>query len=511
MKKLKYDICVIGSGPAGFAAAMRSYDFGNHVVIVEGDNLGGVGVRKGALSSKTLWELSSNYAIARRTDRGYRASSVRVNYNDVRQTVCQAVEEKEYQLLSQIETFAKTPDSTRSITLIKGWATFKDSKNILVKKEKETIEIEADNFVIATGSKPREHPLLPIDGKRVVNSDHIFSIKKFPKRILIVGAGVIGCEFATIFANFEQTHVHLLDSQSKVIPFEDNDISDYVGKKLHQAGVNIHHEATLRGIREESNHIDIILDYEDKHTEVIAVDMILVSIGRVPNIDNLGLENTNIKIDERGRPQRDERCKVDKNIYVAGDISGKMALVNIAEMEGRFVAKAIASKITYPLSYNNISTIMFFKPEISAIGLNEKECQARGIPYKVITYQHSIISRAIAMRETDGFFKIIVTNEENPLILGMRAAGLQSAVSIVFIATIMNNNTRLNDIMKTTHPHPSISEGIQECLRILKNKSIMKPEAFPKEIQFRVWGNEIKAKVTPSKVKIQGDLVLEGN
>jgi dihydrolipoamide dehydrogenase len=156
-------------------------------------------------------------------------------------------------------------------------------------------------------------------------------------------------------------------------------------------------------------------------------------------------------------------------------------------MEGRFAVKAIESKIVFPLRYNNISTIMFFKPEISAIGLTEKECQAKKIAYKVITYQHSIISRAIAMRETDGFFKIIVTNEDNPIILGMRAGGLQSAVSIIFIAGIMNNNTRLNDIMKTTHPHPSISEGIQDCLRILKDKSILKPEAFPQQIKFRVW------------------------
>lgn len=497
MKNLKYDICIIGSGPAGFAAAMRSYDFGNHVVIVEGDELGGAGVRRGALSSKTFWELSRNYAIAKRTDRGYRASTIRVNYNEVKDSVCQAAQEKQYQLLSQIETFAKTENSTRSITLLKGWAEFKDSSRIVVKKrDNTTVEIEADNFIIATGSTPREHPLLKIDGKNIINSDHIFGLKKFPKRILIVGAGIVGCEFATIFANFGQTEVHLLDSASTVIPFEDEDISAYVDKKLTEIGVKIHHKAQLREIRKEKEHTDIILDYEDGHTKVIAVDVVLVSIGRVPNTQRLGLENTDIKINNRGILETDSHCKVDKNIYAVGDISGNMALVNIAEMEGRFASRAIASKIDYPLSYHNISTIMFFNPEISAIGLNEKECQAQNISYKAITYQHSIISRAIAMRETDGFFKIIVTNEENPLILGMRAAGLQAAVSIIFIATIMNNNTRLDDIMKTTHPHPSISEGIQECLRILRDKSIMKPEAFPNEIKFTVWEAE---KLLPQK------------
>ena len=487
IKKVKYDVCVIGSGPAGFAAAMRSYDFGNHVVIVEGNRLGGAGIMNGALSSKTLWELSTNYATAKRTDRGYRVSGIDVNYNEVKDRVCQAAKEKQYQLLSQIETFSKKPDSSRSITLIKGWAKFKNSQVIVVKKEnEESIEIEANNFIIATGSTPREHPLLEIDKRRVINSDHISLLEKFPKTILIVGAGIVGCEFATIFANFGHTQVHLLDSQHRVIPFEDDDVSDYVNQKLLDMGV-IHHKATLRDIRKEDTHSDIILDYDDGHTEVIAADVVLVSIGRVPNTKNLGLENINIEIDSRGLLKVDSECRVYKNIYAAGDISGNMALVNIAEMEGRFAARAIESKIEYPLSYHNISTIMFFKPEISAIGLNEKECQAKNISYKVITYQHSIISRAIAMRETDGFFKIIVTNEENPLILGMRAAGLQSAVSIIFIASIMNNNTRLNEIMKTVHPHPSISEGIQECLRILKGKSILKPEAFPEQIKFKVW------------------------
>jgi dihydrolipoamide dehydrogenase len=487
IKKVKYDVCVIGSGPAGFAAAMRSYDFGNHVVIVEGGNLGGAGIMNGALTSKTLWELSTNYATATRTDRGYRASKIDVTYNDVKDRVFQAAREKQYQLLSQIETFSKKPGSSRSITLIKGWAKFKSNKNIIVRrKNKKKIEIEADNFIIATGSTPREHPLLKIDGHQIINSDHVLSLKKFPKRILIVGAGIVGCEFATIFANYGKTQVHLLDSQQRVIPFEDDDVSNYVNEKLLDIGV-IHHEATLREVRKKDNYIDIVLDYKDGHTEVIAVDVVLISIGRVPNSKKLGLKNTDIKLTERGIFEVNDECLATDNIYAVGDISGNMALVNIAEMEGRFAARSINSMITFPLSYHNISTIMFFKPEISAIGLNEKECQAQNISYKVITYHHSIISRAIAMRETDGFFKIIVTNEENPLILGMRAAGLQSAVSIIFIATIMNNHTRLNDIMKTVHPHPSISEGIQECLRILKGKSILKPEAFPKQIKFKTW------------------------
>ena len=490
MEKLTFDVCVIGSGPAGFAAAMRSYDFGNHVCIIEGSQIGGAGIINGALSSKTMWELSSNYSIAKRTDRGYRASGLKVDYNKVIDTVYTAAKEKQYQLLSQIETYSKKHNSKKSITLIKGWAKFKKDNTIIVdKQDDETIEIDAKNYIIASGSHPRKHPFLKVDGKRIITSDHILDMKEFPKRILIIGAGIVGCEFATIFANFGETKVHLLDSQDKVIPFEDNDVSDYANKRLTQIGVNVHHEATLREIREEKTHIDVILDYKNGHTKVIDTDVILISIGRVPSVKKLGLKNIGIEINERGLLNTDKNCKVigTNNIYAAGDISGNAALVNIAEMEGRFAAKAIENKIKFPLRYRNISTIMFFNPEIAAIGLTEKECQEQGISYKVVFYKHQMVSRAIAMRETDGFFKLIVTNEENPQILGMRVAGLQAAASIMYIATVIDHKKNLKDILKTTHPHPSMTEGIQECLRTLVGKPILKPKAFPDYIKFKTW------------------------
>lgn len=488
MKKEKYDVCVIGCGPAGFAAAMRSYDFDNHVCIIEGNNVGGAGTSNGALSSKIMWELATSYSIANRVDRGYRASNISVDYEKVRDNVFSAVREKEYQIRSQIETFSKKEESSKSITLLEGWGKFTSNKTIIVNKhDGESVEIEADNFIIASGSHPRKHPLFEIDGERIISSDHILNLKKFPREILIVGAGVVGCEFATIFAEFGQTKVHLLDSQERVIPFEDDDVSDYAGKMLTDIGVNIYHKASLRGIQKHKNYIDVTLDYKDGHTEVISVETILVSIGRVPSVKKLGLENINACISERGLIQTNDQCKVCDNIYAAGDISGHNALVNVAEMEGRFAAKAIENKIKFPLRYGNMSTIMFFNPEISAIGLTEKECQQDSIAYKVVVYKHSLISRAIAMRETQGFFKMIVTDEENPRVLGMRAAGPQSAASIMYIATLMDHDVCLGEIMKTVHPHPSMTEGIQECIRILLGKSILKAEAFPQHVSIRSW------------------------
>lgn len=492
MRKEKYDVCVIGCGPAGFAAAMRSYDFDNHVCIIEGNHVGGAGVSDGALSSKTMWELATDYSIANRVDRGYRASNISVDYEKVRDNVFSAVREKEYQIRSQIETFSKKDESSKSLTLFEGWGKFTSDKTIIVSQHNgETVEIEANDFIIASGSHPRKHPLFEIDGERIISSDHVLKLKKFPREILIIGAGVVGCEFATIFAEFGQTRVHLLDSQERVIPFEDDDVSDYAAKMLNNIGVNIYHTASLRSIQKHEHHIDVTLEYKDGHTEVISVETILVSIGRVPSVKKLGLENVGVGLTERGMLETNEHCKVAENIYAAGDISGHNALVNVAEMEGRFAAKAIENKIKFPLRYRNMSTIMFFNPEISAIGLNEKECQKESIAYKVVVYNHALVSRAIAMRETQGFFKMIVTDEEDPRVLGMRAAGPQSAASIMYIATLMDHNVSLGEIMKTVHPHPSMTEGIQECIRLLLGKSIFKAEAFPQYVSFKSWKPEI--------------------
>jgi len=491
MEKMIFDVCVIGSGPAGFAAAMRSYDFDNHVCIIEGGHIGGAGIVNGALSSKTMWELSKDFSVANKTDRGYQASGLKPNYYEVMRTVKQAAGEKQYQILSQIETLSPKAGCNKSLTLIKGWAKFKNKNTLIVKKhDGSEVEVSADDFIVATGSTPREHPTIKTDGERIIHTDHMDRLKSFPKRVMIVGAGIVGCEYATIFANFGQTKVHLLDSQQKVIPFEDDDVSDYVNKKLEEIGVIMHHQANLREVRDEGDHINVILDHQDGHVVVVPVDIILISIGRVPLTHGIGLEGIGATITERGLLQVDNECRVMDHIYAAGDISGNMALVNIAEMEGRFAAKSINQCIRHPLNYDNISTIMFFSPEVSAIGYNEKECQKKQIPYKVIHYSHALISRAIAMRATEGFFKIIVSDEEDPIILGMRAAGPQSAAALIFIAPMIHNKQRLSEIMRTVHPHPSISEGIQECLRAFNDKNIFKWKAFPDKIKFWTWHPE---------------------
>lgn len=486
-----FDLVVIGSGPGGFAAASRALDYGLNVALIEKQHLGGAGILNGVLTSKTMYELSMDYSVAARIDRGYRASALSVDYGKVRKTVLEAAREKQYQMRSQIETFFNQAGSG-NIQLISGHARFVDESTIEVKDKNKQHLIKGKYFIIATGSRPREYPNLKTDGKRIITSDNILSLNEFPERLLIIGSGIIGCEFATIFSNFKQTQVHLLDRANRVLPYEDDDLSRFVAHNLENNGVKIHHTAQLRCIRKHPQHLEVVLDYDAGHSKVIEVDVALVAIGREPNTHDLGLENIDITPNDRGYLPTSETGKVINskglsNIYAVGDISGHANLYSVAQVEGRLAVDDIMGKICYKPDYANMSTLMFFKPEVAAVGANEKTLQKEGIGYKAVFYSNELVDRAIAMRNTNGFVKILVSNDEKQRILGMRAAGPQASAFIVAIAHLINQGNSVSEVLKTFYPHPSITEGIQESMRALVSKSIFKPRAFPDNIIVKEW------------------------
>jgi len=484
-----YDLCVIGCGPGGFAGAMRALDFGKRVCVLENQQIGGAGVMWGALASKTMWELAKDYSIAAKVDRGYRASGLIVNYEDVRNTVLDAVNEKIYQMLSQLETFsARRRQGPGALTLKRGAGAFVSPNRVGVTfADGRRQELTADNVLIASGSKPRPLAQIDIDQERIVDSDGILNLKAFPQRLMIIGAGIIGCEYATIFSSFRQTRVYLVDYMDRVIPYEDADISDFVSSNLRDNGVRIFHSATLKDIVKGPEQLEVILDCGDGRSEVLEVDAVLVAVGRRPNLDHLHLERAGIDTDAQGYLAVDDNCCVREHIYAAGDVTPHPALVNLAEMESRYAVKHMFGQTRWPINYSNMSTVMFFRPPAAAVGLNEKGCQKRKIPYRVAYYANALLSRAIAMRSPSGFVKIIVADDRDEMILGMRAAGPQVSNTIMSVALLMDQGKGIRDVLKSVHPHPTMSEGIQECLRLLLGKSVYKARAFPHHINIRRW------------------------
>lgn len=474
----RYDLIVIGGGPAGYAAAMRGIDFGKTVCLIEKDRVGGAGVYNGALSSKTLWELSHRVDSVNSMLKSDRHVNFELAWSDVRRNLEEAIFERKFQYSCHIKLL-QTESMHKLFHYERGKGMLLSKNEVQINHEGTEKVIWGENIVLATGSRPRYLPNVEVDENLILTSDGIDQIDDFPESIVIVGAGVIGCEYATIFSNFGKTKVYIIDRQDRILPFEDEDIASLVAKNFEKKGVTIHHNASL----DRMEVIDGMVEYElsnlDGSKEIIRVQKALLSIGRVPNIENLGLENAGVKMSKRGIHIGDNDTVTNiPNIYTAGDVSGHIALVNMGEIEARHAVEKMFGKPKEALSYDNVCTIMFLQPEVAAVGLNEQQCLEKNIPVKVVKIDYSVIARAIAMRKTQGFFKIIVTNDKEMKILGMRAVGEHASSAIQAVGLLIKMDAGIEILSELVHPHPSIVEGIQECVRMLLNKSIFKASVF---------------------------------
>ncbi|MCB9360213.1 MAG: NAD(P)/FAD-dependent oxidoreductase [Flavobacteriales bacterium] len=474
----KFDLCVIGGGPAGYAAAMRAIDFDKKVILIEKDKLGGAGIYNGALASKTMWELSSRYRKVHdelgkdRADR-----NLDITYDEVKKTIDEAIFDRKFQLTCHLRIIHA---ETGMITYEKGTASFINKNEIKISKPDGTDQvIYAENTIIAAGSRPRHLPNIEVDEKIILTSDGLLDLDDFPKSMVIVGAGVIGCEYATMYSNFGQTKVYLIDRADRILPFEDDDVSDLISKNLEDRGVTIHRKANLKRIEVIDGEVEYEIDGANG-SEIIRVEKALLSVGRVPNVESLNIENAGVQMSKRGVHIGDIDTQTNiPNIYAVGDISGRIPLVNVGEREARHaVVKMFADFPVKPINYENVSTIMFLNPVVASVGANEKSLREKNIPYRVAKVDYSTIARAITMRQTEGFFKLIVSDDDEMKILGMRAAGYHASSAIQSIALLMYMDKGIDELAHMIHPHPSIVEGVQEAARMLLGKSIYKSAVF---------------------------------
>ena len=474
----KFDLIILGGGPAGYAAAMRGIDFGKKVCLIERSRIGGTGVYNGALSSKTLWELSSRVANVNNMIVSNGRSKFEIPWKDVKKTIDEAVFERKFQYSCHIKLL-QTESMHKLLHYERGDGMFLTKNEIKITHEGTEKVVWGENIIIATGSRPKMIPNIIADHKTILTSDTIEHIDDYPKSLVIVGAGVIGCEYATMFSNFGKTKVYIIDRQDRILPFEDEDVSSLVASNLENKGVTIHHNASLERMVSIDNEVEYELSYPDGSREVIRVEKALLSIGRIPNIENIGMENVGILMSKRGLHIGDEDTRTNiPNIYAVGDVSGRIALVNVGEIEGRYAVEKAFNVNKGPLSYDNICTIMFLQPEVASVGINEQYCEENNIPVKIVKVDYSVIARAIAMRQTQGFFKIIVTNDSEMKILGMRVIGEHASTAIQGVALLIKLGASIETLAELIHPHPSIVEGIQECARMLLNKSIFKSSVF---------------------------------
>ncbi|KAG5490371.1 hypothetical protein JKF63_00491 [Porcisia hertigi] len=483
----KYDVCVLGGGPAGIAAAIRAHELGKKACIVEEARIGGADFWNGALQSKTLWEMAKFAQYTRNSTSDRFMNSLgelpKIKHENLIKAITEAAKTRESQTLEHL--------ASAGTDIYFGFGAFKTPNSVGVMKKDGLEEIvEADYFVVATGAHPRPHPTAVGDGKVVFTSDDIM-MQPLPKSTVIIGAGVIGCEFASIFANFGETRVNIIEKSSRILPMEDEDIALFVQTLLEEKGVCFHHHSAM-----ESNSIQdgkfhyTLRDLRNNSLHEHVTESALVSIGRVPNVSKLNLDAIGVKV-ENSRINRDEflRIKPHKHIYACGDTCTRVALVNVGELEGRACIDHMYTP--YPeeqlqLKLDNLSTIMFLDQEVAAVGLNEQECQKRSIGYKMARYSYEYVGRALAMGDTRGFIKLVVTNDKKMQVLGVRAVGPHASSIIELASLAIHNRESAYDLRNLHAAYPAITQGFQECLNMLLGSSILKPGVFP-QLVVREW------------------------
>lgn len=482
----KFDVCVIGGGPAGIAAAIRAYDFGKTACIIESSKIGGADFWNGALQSKTMWEMaqfsnSISEAINNKTLIPVKEIPS-IKHDAIQKAIHEVAVTREEQVRKQLVA--------SNIEILNGFGSFETPNTVKVTNGNGSEIVEADNFVIATGAQPRKHQTAVADGKVIFTSDDVM-LQEFPKSIVIIGAGVIGCEFASIFANFGFTKVNIIEKNSRILPVEDEDVSLFVQGLLEKKGVSIHrHSEMVENVVENGVFKYTLRDLRDGSKKTHEVEKALVSIGRVPNVAGLNLEGIGVQV-KGGRLERDAHFRVmpHKHIYSCGDVSTRVALVNVGQLEGRSCVEHMYTP--YPESQSiakleNLSTIMFLDQEVAAVGLNEKQCQANNIAYKMAKYGYEFVGRALTMGNTNGFVKLIVTNDKKMQVLGVRAIGLHASSIVEFASLAIANHESIFNLSELRVAYPTVSHGFQECVHTLLGTSTLKPNVFP-QIVVREW------------------------
>ncbi|CCW65529.1 unnamed protein product [Phytomonas sp. EM1] len=488
-----YDVCVIGGGPGGIAAALRAVDFQKKVCLIECNRLGGHDLWGGTLHSKTLWEFSSGLskargAAARRLYGVSLESHLRLDEARMRASMDEVSCTRE----AQIATALKASD----VRFVTGHARFVSNHEVLCHgkglgpEEAPTAfrRITADYFVIATGSTPRRHPAVPTDGRLVVTSDHVMRLP-LPRRLVIVGAGVLGCEFASILAGLGRTAVAIVDKEARILPEEDDDVVEIVERQMEAEGVTIHHDSRLYDLQLWEDDTDnslggvqyTLMNRYTKELTTHHVDQALLAIGRWPNYNSLGLTNTSVKTRD-GRLVANEfgLCENTKNIYVIGDAAAKNFRVCVAESMGKLAVEHMYSPRLQrpPIPFSITPKLGFFSLAIASVGLGEKGCREKNVAYIACKYGYDLVSRSVAATSTNGFIKILVSKEMPHYILGLRAVGLGSSTLVDLATLALHRRQTVYDLANRLTGYPALSQAFQECLHAILGTSVLKPGAF---------------------------------
>ena len=456
---MKYDVTVIGSGPGGYVAAIRAAQLGLKTAIIERySTLGGTCLNVGCIPSKALLDSSEHYHNA-------------VHKFDLHGIVLSAppsvdlpkMVQRKSDVVSQTSKGIEFLMKKNKIDVYNGHGSFVSANKIAIAKaDGTTQEIETDKTIIATGSKPIVPANFNYDKKRVITSTEALNLQEVPKRMVIIGGGVIGLELGSVYGRLG-TEIHVIEFADRIIPTMDSDCSKELQKSLKDLGMKFHLKHAVTAVTPSETGVKV--EYKQRESEEILsieADYCLVAIGRRAYTDNLGLENVGIAKDERGRIEVDAHLQTNiAGIYAIGDVVKGAMLAHKAEEEGVFVAETIAGQKPH-INYNLIPGVVYTWPEVAAVGYTEEQLKEAGTPYKVGKFPFKALGRARASTDIEGMVKVLA-HKDTDEILGVHMVGPRTADMIAEAVALMEFRASAEDAARMSHAHPTYTEAFKEA------------------------------------------------
>lgn len=455
-----FDIIVIGSGPGGYIAAIRSAQLGYKVAIVEKYSvLGGTCTNVGCIPSKALLDATENYHAAQHkfATQGIELQNLQLNFKKLIERKNEVVKQNTNGLIYLMKK--------NKITVFEGLASFRSNQEISVTKPDGKQQLlQGKHFIIATGSKPSTIKGVEIDKKRIITSTEALALKEQPKHIIIIGGGVIGAEMASIYARIG-TQVTIIEYADSLIPTMDLELGKELQKLLAKSGITVLTKHSVQKVQNNGNDVSVtFLDASGILHEQKA-DYCLVAAGRKPFTEGLGLENTRIRLDEQGRIKTNEQLQTaEPTIYAIGDVIAGPMLAHKAEEEGSYVAEIINGQKPH-INYGQIPGVVYTWPEVASVGFSEEQLKEKGIAYKKGKFPFSASGRARAANDTDGFTKVL-TGVKYGEILGVHIIGARAADLIAQAVIAMTYEATDEDLFRISYAHPTYSETLKEAYLI---------------------------------------------
>ncbi len=458
-------ITVLGAGPGGYVAAVRAAQLGAEVTVIEESEVGGTCLNWGCIPTKTL------IASAEVLHKARNADSYGLDFEGTVSPNIQKIVERKNKVVGTQVKGIRGLFKSWGIRLVEGRGVIVDPRKIQVTSKDGSIqEIETDKIIIATGSKPARIPIFPFDGKRILSSDHAINPDSIPGSLLIIGAGVIGCEFAFIYKEFG-ADITMVEMMPNAVSTEDHEIAELLERELKKKKIKLLTGTSVEKVDVKEDSVSVQLS----NGKTVEAEKVLVSIGRSVNSKNIGLENLGIKTGKRGEIVVDGSMQTNiDGIYAVGDVVGGIMLAHLASKEG-IAAAENAMGGNSEVNYNVIPAAIFTSPEIGSVGLREKQAVEKGIKYRVGRFQFRALGKAHAMGEIAGLFKII-SEQDTDKILGAHIIGPHASDLIHEIAVAMEKGLTVKDIAHTIHAHPTLAEGIMEAAEDVHDSAIHCPK-----------------------------------